>query len=209
MVTVHMGLALVIVAMLLYAAHRARAGRREAIALDAVVALEASGQQLDEDVPAARTGLRWLVAGLLLLSFVQITIGTQVREQVDLVAVASQYVNRGTWIDKLGSIFESHRTLAAIVVLANVVVGYLLWQLGDRSIRQLVVATGGILVAEMLAGISLAYFSLPAWLQPVHLTLATGLFGVQFLLWLALRQLSAIRNLASMVVEQVGAINHS
>jgi cytochrome c oxidase assembly protein subunit 15 len=209
MVTVHMGLALVIVAMLLYAAHRARAGRRETVMLDALVLLEASGQQLDEDVPAATTGLRWLVAGLLLLSFVQITIGTQVREQVDLVAVANQYINRSTWIDKLGSIFESHRTLAAIVVLANVVVGYLLWQLKDRGIRQLVVATGSILVAEMLAGISLAYFSLPAWLQPVHLTLATGLFGVQFLLWLALRQLSAASNLTSVIVEPVGATNRS
>lgn len=207
MVTVHMGLALVIVAMLLYAAHRARVGRREAAVLETLVALETSGQQLDEEAPAATTGLRWLVGGLLVLSFVQITIGTQVREQIDLVAAASSYINRDSWIDKLGSIFESHRTLAAIVVLANTVVGYMLWQLEDKGVRQLVVATGSVLVAEMVAGIALAYFGLPAWLQPVHLTLATGLFGVQFLLWLALRQVSVATTL--MAVKPVPATNRA
>lgn len=135
MVTVHMGLALVIVALLLYAAHRARYGRHEAAQLDAAAELEATGEQLDDETPAITAGLRWLVGGLLLLSFVQITIGTQVREQVDLVAAAHGYTGRGSWVDQLGSIFESHRTLAAVVVLANVVVGYLLWQLDEAGIR--------------------------------------------------------------------------
>lgn len=192
MVTVHMGLALLIVALLLYAAHRARHGRRERIALETPVELETLGEQLDDETPATTIGLRWLVSGLLLLSFVQIIIGTQVREQVDLIAAANGYVNRATWIEKLGEVFESHRTLAALVVLSNVVVGYLLWQLDAQNIRRLVLAVGGLLGIEMLAGLALAYLGLPALVQPVHLTVATLLFGAQFLLLLALRQLATI-----------------
>ena len=44
----------------------------------------------------------------------------------------------------------------------------------------------------MMAGITLAYFALPALVQPVHLTLATMLFGTQFLTLLALRRLAKL-----------------
>jgi cytochrome c oxidase assembly protein subunit 15 len=191
MVTVHMGLALLIVALLLYAAHRARYGRREQQDLAEPIELEAIGQQLEDETPVITAGARWLVVGLLLLSFAQITIGTQVREQVDLVAAANGYTQRPAWVSQLGSVFESHRTLAALVVMANVVVGYWLWQLAAPAIRSLVALVGGLLILEMVAGIALAYFGLPAWLQPVHLTIATLLFGAQFLLLLALRRLAA------------------
>lgn len=194
MVTVHMGLALVIVALLLYAAHRARYGRREQLALAEPVELETTGEQQDDEMPAVTVGLRWLVGGLLLLTFVQIAIGTQVREQVDLVASASGYANRQTWIDQLGSIFESHRTLAALLVLANVVVGYLLWQLEEPQVRRLLGWVGVLLLLETAAGISLAALGLPALVQPIHLTVATLLFGVQFLLLLALRRLGSRQN---------------
>ncbi|MGI4835510.1 MAG: COX15/CtaA family protein [Janthinobacterium lividum] len=190
MVTVHMGLALLIVALLLYAAHRARYGRHEAAALTVAAELETSGEQFN-NTSAVTAGRRWLVGGLLLLSFVQITLGTQVREQVDLVAAANGYAQRSAWVAQLGSVFESHRTLAALVALANAVAGYWLWQLAEPAIRQLVGLVGALLVVEMAAGISLAYFGLPAWLQPVHLTIATLLFGAQFLLLLALRRLRA------------------
>ena len=47
------------------------------------------------------------------------------------------------------------------------------------------VATLGIIGLEILAGVVLASYALPASVQPVHLTLATVLFGVQFLAVLA------------------------
>ena len=45
--------------------------------------------------------------------------------------------------------------------------------------------TMGIIGLEILAGLVLSSFALPAAVQPVHLTLATLLFGVQFLTLLA------------------------
>ncbi|QKG57500.1 COX15/CtaA family protein [Hymenobacter sp. BRD128] len=190
MVTIHMGLALLIVALLLYAAHRARWARVEN-ELNQQLELETLGGQDDEEIATA-TGLRWLLWLALALTFTQIIIGTQVREQIDQIASAAGYAQRDTWVDKLGSVFEAHRTLSALVVLANVYVGYQVWQLAVPVLRRLVVATWVVLGLEMVAGITLAYFALPAFVQPIHLTLATLLFGTQFLTLLALRRLARL-----------------
>lgn len=173
MVTVHMALALVIVALLLYAVDRARWGSRRH-SLEVVK---------EEDTiigrpNAAVQGWLWMA---LMLTFWQIILGTQVRERVDIVSAAAGYVGRENWISQLGTLFSIHRTVSAVVVLLNVYVGYELWQLGQSHLRRLVVATMALIGLEVLAGIVLASFALPAVVQPVHLTLATALFGVQFL----------------------------
>ena len=200
MVTIHMGLALLIVALLLYAAHRARWAQAEE-ELNQQLGLETLGGQDDEEVATA-TGLRWLLWLALLLTFGQIILGTQVREEIDQIASAAGYMQRNTWVDKLGSVFEFHRTLSAIVVLVNVYVGYQLWQLAVPVLQRLVLVIGSLLALEMVAGIALAYFALPALIQPVHLTLATLLFGAQFLAVLALRRLARLGVLTSSEVLQ-------
>lgn len=180
MVTIHMGLALLIVAILLYAVHRARWGSQAEQARAKGTAGDSQG------VLTSVAGLRWALWGVLLLTFVQIILGTQVREEIDRIASAASYTHRATWVASLGSVFEAHQTLAAIVVLANVVISYRLWVLAKPRLRQLVAATGLVLVLEVVAGIVLANLALPALVQPIHLTLATLLFGTQFLTLLAL-----------------------
>ena len=54
-----------------------------------------------------------------------------------------------------------------------------------EAARRLAQATMVIIGLEIVAGIVLASFALPPAVQPVHLTLATVLFGVQFLTLLA------------------------
>ncbi|GAB3723325.1 hypothetical protein GCM10027594_04260 [Hymenobacter agri] len=178
MVTVHMALALVIVALLLYAVDRAQWGR------GSMLASESQSGAVDTVRQPTRTLQLWLWAALL-LSFWQIVLGTQVREQVDIVSAAADYMGRENWVAKLGSVFSLHRTISAAVLLLNVYVGYELWQVGGAHLRRLVTATLAIIGLEILAGIILASFALPPAVQPVHLTLATVLFGVQFLTLLA------------------------
>ncbi|MDB5270517.1 MAG: cytochrome oxidase assembly protein [Hymenobacter sp.] len=181
MVTVHMALALVIVALLLYAVDRAREGQGS-IALRILNAAPINASA-DAKRPAATLQI-WLWAALL-LTFWQIVLGTQVREQVDIVSAAAGYVGRENWVGKLGSVFSLHRTVSAAVLLLNVYVGYELWQLAQQRLRKLVAATLILIGLEILAGVVLASFALPAAVQPVHLTLAAGLFGIQFLTLLA------------------------
>lgn len=177
MVTVHMALALVIVALLLYAVDRVRWGS----------STHSLATTAGENVVAGRPKVvvqGWLWAALL-LTFWQIMLGTQVREQVDIVSAAAGYMGRENWVSRLGSVFSIHRTVSAVVVLLNVYVSYELWQLGRIHLRRLVIATMATIGLEVVAGIVLASFALPAAVQPVHLTLATMLFGVQFLSILA------------------------
>lgn len=181
MVTVHMGLALVIVALLLYAVERAQWSK------DGIIPLSKQDSILIQTgkMPQPSGGLSvWLWAALL-LTFWQIVLGTQVREEVDVVSAAASYSARSSWVHQLGSIFNLHRTVSALVLLLNVYLGYELWQLGRRRLRQLVLVTLGTIGLEIVAGVVLASFALPAAVQPIHLTLATGLFGIQFLTLLA------------------------
>ena len=181
MVTVHMALALVIVALLLYAVDRARRGQGDVVSrLPEVDLIDA---RVKMKRPAAALQM-WLWAALL-LTFWQIVLGTQVREQVDIVSAAADYVGRENWVSKLGSVFSLHRTVSAAVLLLNVYVGYEIWQLAQKRLRNLITTTLSLIGLEILAGIVLASFALPAVVQPVHLTLATVLFGVQFLTLLA------------------------
>lgn len=178
MVTIHMALALLIVALLLYAVDRASVRTQP----------NQSSVLRDKEPALARVpglSLQVWVWAALLLTFWQILLGTQVREEIDVVSAAAGYMGRENWVAKLGSVFNLHRTISALVLLLNSYVCYELWQLALPRLSRMAVATLGIIGLEILVGIVLAYFSLPAAAQPIHLTLATVLFGAQFLTLLA------------------------
>jgi len=177
MVTIHMGLALLIVAMLLYAADRVRHDSGQ----QAVASNRFEQSSIAVGNPQGVQTLLWLV---LLVTFVQIILGTQVREQVDHIAAAAAYGGRENWVSQLGSVFKVHRSLSILIALLNGYVVYQLWPLAGR-VRSLAGAVVGLVGLEIVTGIVLAYLALPAVVQPIHLTLATLLFGAQFLLLLA------------------------
>ena len=183
MVTVHMALALVIVALLLYAVDRARWSKFESISITDLK--DGRGQDVIVSTKKLSVSLQVGLCAALLLTFWQIVLGTQVREQIDIVSAAAGYLNRATWVAKLGSTFTVHRTVSALVLLVNIYLGYELWQLGRVRLQRLVAATLGLIGLEIIAGFVLAWFALPAIVQPIHLTLATVLFGAQFLTLLA------------------------
>lgn len=180
MVTIHMALALVIVAILLYAVDRTRWGRST---------IAPSLQSLPSNAFQSYTSLQIGIWVLLTLTFVQILLGTQVREEVDIVSAAAGYAGREKWIASLGRVFNWHRTFSAMVLLANVYVGYQVWQLAQRRLQRMVMVTTLLIALEILAGFTLSYFALPAAVQPIHLTLAIVIFGTQFLLLLGVGEL--------------------
>jgi cytochrome c oxidase assembly protein subunit 15 len=172
MVTIHMGLALVIVAMLLYAVDRSQqiGDKAESIVFS----------------PALTIWL-WVAVSL---TFVQIVLGTQVREEVDLVASSLNYDERGNWVEQLGAIFRVHRSFSIALLAVNLYVAYQLYRLPSKRLHRLTTIVLGFLGLEILAGIVLAYLALPAAVQPVHLTVATLLFGGQFLVLVAYQRMA-------------------
>lgn len=175
MVTIHMGLALLIVAMLIYAVDRSQ--------------VSPAGQQYIRAIAGLTA---WLWIGIL-LTFGQIVLGTQVREEIDMVAFANNYLNRAEWIEQLGGSFRFHRTFSAVLLLVNVYLAYRLYLLPVVRLHRMATAILVCVGGEILAGVLLAYFAFPAVVQPIHLTLATLLFGAQFLALIAYRRVTKLQ----------------
>lgn len=123
-----------------------------------------------------------LVVGL---SIIQIILGTQVRQAIDWVSDALPLA-RHEWIEQLGWEFYVHRSFSTVLLIAN---AYLLFETYKSALKQSVLRMWAnllfaVIVLETAAGISMAYFSIPAFLQPIHLLLAVVAVGVQFIMYL-------------------------
>jgi cytochrome c oxidase assembly protein subunit 15 len=128
----------------------------------------------------------WIVRLLgvaLLLSLVQIALGTQVREGVDRLMVQAPEA-RATWMGSIGAVALVHRSFSLAVLAAN---GLLVWRLrapasqGGR-LRRYGTWLMATLVVEVAAGAGLFYFGVPAFLQPVHLLMASIACGLQLMM---------------------------
>jgi cytochrome c oxidase assembly protein subunit 15 len=163
-ITVHMALALVIVGLLIYAIARSQA---------------ADLRKRIFRFSAPQYFMLWLV---VLLSFYQILLGTQVREMIDEIAFKFNYLNRHLWIEQLDVAFYIHRSFSIFVLFVNVYLGYRLFRLKDGLLNRLIAGLIGLLALEILLGVMLVQWAIPAVLQPLHLVVATLIFGIQFLM---------------------------
>ncbi len=168
MITIHMFLALVLVCCLTYL----------------VVRSKKTNTIQDVGVPAAYPSkINMMLVTAFLLTLVQIILGTQVRESVNRVAEAFDNNNRSEWISQLGYVFPVHRSFSLVILALN---GYLVyairrWVGNQNNILWWTTVVLAILVLEILSGAILNYFGIPRFVQPVHLLLATLIFGIQFL----------------------------
>lgn len=164
MVTLHMALSLLLVALLIYVVVRSNRKRYSSVAV------------------SSSKFIFLLLWGAIIVSFIQIIIGTQVREGIDIIAFNMSNQSRETWIDQLGTVFPLHRSLSLLVILINVMLAFYIVQLKQRWMNNLMYGILAVIAIEALLGIVLSYFSIPAFAQPLHLLIGTLLFGLQFLL---------------------------
>lgn len=163
-ITLHMLLALLIVCLLIYLGSLAQ----------------------DSKPVSYPQGLTvWLIASMALL-LVQIIFGTQVREALDRVATA--VADRSLWVSQLGFDFIIHRSFSWIVLIVSAV--FLFKSRQYESLKGFTATVFLLILGTFLSGAGMAWFSVPAVLQPVHLLLATLSFGLQFqlLLWINKRR---------------------
>lgn len=121
--------------------------------------------------------LKVAVAVGLFLTLVQIGMGTQVRQFVDEqmkywgLEVASQ------WLSSPPFIFYFHRSFSLLVIAVH---GLIAYQLFQNKQLPLVFKFVLILIGlEVVTGIGMYYFDFPFSSQPLHLILASLLFGAQ------------------------------
>jgi len=171
LITVHMILAMAIMAVLLYAAYKATS---EFLSVD-----------LSDNI---RRGLFWTGVVLLIFTLGQTVLGTQVREAIDLVKNANPTSPRESWLDLIGSIDEYHRTLSWSVFLPGLLIGYLgVWKSGSNLISKLSLAIVGVILFQIALGAGLYYLGMPPAYQVFHLVGVAILICLEFLLLLVVK----------------------
>lgn len=154
-ITVHMLMAILLIANALFMYHR----------LDN-----------DKSVNLKPQSAYWLVAALFLL-ILQIVFGTQVREAIDVIAKDMNNQGRETWIEQLPMIFKIHRSTSLIVLVSLFFSARQLLFKSDLVSRHATYALG-LVITIILSGMAMAYFGMPAWVQPIHLLISLVLVGV-------------------------------
>ncbi|MET3977504.1 cytochrome c oxidase assembly protein subunit 15 [Mucilaginibacter sp. UYP25] len=167
-VTVHMLIALAILAISITTYHMAKVQGRYKVERKPFVAI--------------------VTLLVLALSILQITFGTEVREKIDAVASHLEGSYRDSWVQRAGDIFSQHRDTAVIVLILNLVL-YALIRKGfnKHSVQQQLMSfTFLMIMLQIVTGIFLSYWALPPFAQAAHIVLASLVFGAQFYLLLNL-----------------------
>lgn len=159
-ITVHMVMALVIVAVILYLIFKTKSSFKP--------------QKFD-------ASFKNLLLAAIVLSLIQVVLGTQVRQEVDLTIKSVGY-DKTLWMQNPTLIFYIHRTFSIVIFLVNLVlfIKNRKLQLGYRKVNLIMLC----ILFEIATGIAMFYFEFPFLSQPIHLVIATILFGIQFYVYL-------------------------
>lgn len=179
-VTVHMLLALLILAISIYTYSYAK--------------------QLHKEKSVIMYRIAWLKGFLfftLALSIAQIILGTEVRAQIDVISKLIIGEARGSWVNKIGDIFHYHRDLALLVIIANGIVYKMVIDRFSGKAAPLLAAKGilVLLAVQILSGVVLAYLGLPPVAQIVHVLFAVMLFSLEFYLYLLVENTKTYKSL--------------
>ena len=177
-VTAHMLIALVILAISIYTYSYAK--------------------QIDKAPSVIMYRILWLKGFLLftlLISIIQIVLGTEVRESVDVIAKSLSFNLRDSWITKVGSVFSYHRDLAILVVVTNAIVYKMVIDRFSGKAAPLLTARFILitLLIQLLSGFALAYIAFPPAAQALHILFSTLLFSLQFYLYLLVYRTSTYK----------------
>lgn len=161
-ITIHMFLALVIIAIQLYVIREISPVQQKKIELNKT--------------------MKWMAVVVLAITFYQMFLGTQVREFIDELTKAGY--GREAWTEHLGWAFLIHRSFSWLVLI---LMTYMIWKNEKTSKLTIIRSAYVILALELISGILLAYANMPGLVQTSHLVFAAILFGVLTMLVFRLR----------------------
>lgn len=168
-VTVHMLLALVILAILVYTYYYT------------------SQLHHQPTVVMAKLGyLKLLIFLAIVVSIIQIVLGTEVREEIDAISKQLMYAGRESWVAKVGNVFSYHRDMAVLVLIFNILIYKMVKDRFSGKASALTIANGVgiVLIIQIVTGLLLSNFALPPYAQALHILFSTVLFTLQYYLYL-------------------------
>lgn len=129
--------------------------------------------------------LKWIPVLLVILVLIQVVLGTQVREEIDIISKSLSYQQRELWIPALPSVFIIHRSFSWLIIL---VIGFMFYKFKDIiKAKKDVMLVGILALVNMLLGIIMVYLDMPAIAQPLHLVGACILVAAIFNFYLKLK----------------------
>lgn len=125
----------------------------------------------------------------MVMTLLQMAMGTQVREAIDIIAHQFNYADRNLWVENLPVIFLIHRSFSSIILLTNL---WLVWRLlrsAGRStlLFRLAIGLAVLIVSAIVLGVLMDRLQVPAFAQPLHMWLASLIFGTQLFLFMIIR----------------------
>ena len=114
----------------------------------------------------------------VLLTLIQVVIGTQVRQYIDVQMTLNDYSNQKEWLATTPIIFYIHRSFSILLVLVNF--AWIWFCKKQPSHMRLMNWIGVVIALEAFSGIVMYYLDFPFLSQPLHLLLASILFSLQF-----------------------------
>lgn len=171
MITLHMLLALFIVALLIYA-----------------IAKSQKESLIDIDTRRLPAIVHHGVKVAMVFTLIQVAMGTQVREAVDFIAHEHKYIEREFWRDSFPLVFYIHRSFSAVILLTNAWITWKILHFVDKNnILTYCVYLLMILIGmAIIAGVTLDRLGIPPIAQPIHLLMANLIFGIQFFIYICL-----------------------
>lgn len=171
-ITIHMVVALVILSIALLIIHRAK-----------------RTQVNVKSYPAPAEGVKKWGILVFIATIAQIMMGTQVREEVDVLLKNFDAIYRNEIAEHLGKAFLTHRSFSIVIALLN---GIFIYKINKAQLAGPIVTLskwlGGFIIITIITGVVLNRFGLPAPVQPTHLLLACIIYGLQWMLILNLSQ---------------------
>lgn len=175
LITLHMVIAMVLVGLLLLAAFKA------------------VSDQINVSLPESlRKPLLWSSGILLAITMLQLGIGTQVREAIDLVAKTMPGIVRGEWLENTGLVDGIHRSFSWLVLAALGWVVMVSRKPGAPNwVGRMTGLMAGLILLQILVGVGLAYGGMHPALQVVHLSGVSLLISAQIVMILLITEASS------------------
>ena len=181
MITLHMLLAMIIVGVLLYASFKSK---------EDFVELRMSHKSKQQFL---RLGI---IIGVL--SIIQMILGTQVREAIDLVNEGIVITDRSLWIEHIGVIYKVHRSFSWLLIIAIALLSYRVLKFSKYQLGTTTAGLKGFILlgyaipigvlSQFIIGAGLQWFDMPRVLQVLHLVGVTFLLSFIFIFVLMLSQ---------------------
>jgi cytochrome c oxidase assembly protein subunit 15 len=177
MITIHMIIAMALLATLLYATFRSLSDR-------ITLTLQ----------PKVKKQLLIVSGILLIITLVQMVLGTQVREAVD-VAKNVLELPRSRWIESLDGLYAVHRSFSwALVVLGGYLVYQSRVQLVSKRLNRLSIIIALLIISQMIIGVGMERLGMMGVFQVLHLVGVAILICAEllylFMVWFSNKQIT-------------------